>query len=184
MFVFFTLWRKRWPRRCLRKIDKINCLWGSCPTACSTEGFPLNSLLQVCSTFYSGDWFVRTECSTFCVLKMQIRVLNSVQISGHVKHFYRDKMWFGSKINSFCLSNSQMVCTPHPILCGWWNREEWDGRGMWYVWRKGEKCTRCWWGNRRERDHWGDQDVGGRIILNGFSGSGKGLWGLDGVGSG
>jgi hypothetical protein len=26
-------------------------------------------------------------------------------------------------------------------------------------------CTRCWWGYQRERDHWGDQGVGGRIIL-------------------
>jgi len=24
---------------------------------------------------------------------------------------------------------------------------------------------RCWWGNLRERDHWGDHDVDGRIIL-------------------
>ena len=37
--------------------------------------------------------------------------------------------------------------------------------GMRYVWRKGEVCTRFWWGNLRERDHWGDQDVDGRIIL-------------------
>ena len=36
---------------------------------------------------------------------------------------------------------------------------------MWHVWRKGEVCTRFWWGNLRERDHWGDQDVDGRIIL-------------------
>ena len=35
-----------------------------------------------------------------------------------------------------------------------------------------------------ERYHWGDQDVNGRIILNGSSGSWKGLWGLDGVDSG
>ena len=33
------------------------------------------------------------------------------------------------------------------------------------VWRKGEVCTRFWWGNLRERDYWGDQDVDGRIIL-------------------
>ena len=26
-------------------------------------------------------------------------------------------------------------------------------------------CTRCWWGNLRERAQWGDQDVDGRIIL-------------------
>jgi hypothetical protein len=28
-----------------------------------------------------------------------------------------------------------------------------------------EVCTGCCWGNLRERDHWGDQDVDGRIIL-------------------
>ena len=49
---------------------------------------------------------------------------------------------------------------------------------MWHVWRKGVVCTRFWWGNLRERDHWGHQDVDRRIILR---------WifrkrGLDGVG--
>ena len=34
-----------------------------------------------------------------------------------------------------------------------------------HVWRKGEVCTRFWWVNLREIDHWGDQDVDGRIIL-------------------
>ena len=33
------------------------------------------------------------------------------------------------------------------------------------VWRKGEVCTRFWWGKLRARDHWGDQDIDGRIIL-------------------
>ena len=28
-----------------------------------------------------------------------------------------------------------------------------------------EVCTRFWWGNLREWDHWGDQDVEGSIIL-------------------
>ena len=36
---------------------------------------------------------------------------------------------------------------------------------MRHVWRKGEVCTRFWWGNLTERDHWGDQDADGRIIL-------------------
>jgi hypothetical protein len=33
--------------------------------------------------------------------------------------------------------------------------------------RKGreEVCTGFWWGGLREREHWGDPDVDGRIIL-------------------
>jgi len=34
-------------------------------------------------------------------------------------------------------------------------------------------CTGCWWGSLRERGHWGDQDVDGRIIL---VGGGRGDW--------
>jgi hypothetical protein len=37
---------------------------------------------------------------------------------------------------------------------------------MWHVWERGEVCTGFWWGNLRERDHWGDPGVGGRIILS------------------
>ena len=36
---------------------------------------------------------------------------------------------------------------------------------MWRVSGRGEVCTGFWWGNVRERDHWGDPDVDGRIIL-------------------
>ena len=37
--------------------------------------------------------------------------------------------------------------------------------GMWRVWGRGEVCTGFWLGNMRERDHWADPDVDGRIIL-------------------
>ena len=36
---------------------------------------------------------------------------------------------------------------------------------MWRVRGRGEVCTGFLLGNLRERDHWGDPDVDGRIIL-------------------
>ena len=37
---------------------------------------------------------------------------------------------------------------------------------MWRIWGRIEGCTWCWWGSLRERGHWGDQDIDGRIILS------------------
>jgi len=53
---------------------------------------------------------------------------------------------------------------------------------MWRVWGRGEVCTGFLWGNLRERNHWGDPDVDGRIILRCIFG--KWGWRLDGFGSG
>jgi hypothetical protein len=36
---------------------------------------------------------------------------------------------------------------------------------MFIGWARGEACIGFWWGNLRERNHWGDSDVEGRIIL-------------------
>jgi len=33
------------------------------------------------------------------------------------------------------------------------------------VWERAEECTGFWWGNLRERDHWGDQGADRRVIL-------------------
>jgi hypothetical protein len=36
---------------------------------------------------------------------------------------------------------------------------------MSYVWSRGEVYTGFFWGGLRERDHWGDPGLDGRIIL-------------------
>ena len=51
-----------------------------------------------------------------------------------------------------------------------------------------EVRTRFWWGNLRDRDHWGDQDVDGRITLRRIFRKWEGVvgtgWGWLGIGTG
>ena len=48
---------------------------------------------------------------------------------------------------------------------------------MWHVWGMGEVCTGFCLVNLRERDHWGDPDVDGRIILRWIFGKWEGVVG-------
>jgi hypothetical protein len=49
-------------------------------------------------------------------------------------------------------------------------RMRWAGHVAWMGRREEYKLFR--WRNLRERDHWGNPGVDGRVILNGSSGSG------------
>jgi len=40
---------------------------------------------------------------------------------------------------------------------------------MWRVWFRRERCIGSCWGNRRERDHWGDVGINGWIIIGWIS---------------
>jgi len=51
------------------------------------------------------------------------------------------------------------------MKCGWWNREERVGCGVWHLWWGLEVHTGFWLGQLRDRDHWEDLVVHGRIIL-------------------
>jgi len=42
---------------------------------------------------------------------------------------------------------------------------------------RGEGCTGLWWGNLRDKDHWGDPDADGRIILIWIFRKWKGVYG-------
>jgi hypothetical protein len=44
---------------------------------------------------------------------------------------------------------------------------------------EGRGVHRFWWGNLRERDHWGDPDVYGRIILRRIFRKWEGLVGME-----
>lgn len=56
-----------------------------------------------------------------------------------------------------CSVKSFMICTPHQIIFGWSNHEEWNRWGMWHVWgREG-----FWW---ESLDHLQDLGIDGRKI--------------------
>ena len=58
---------------------------------------------------------------------------------------------------------NDLYCSPNIVRAIKSRRMRWAG----HVARtgRGEVCTGFWLGNLRERDHWGDPDLDGRIIL-------------------
>jgi len=62
---------------------------------------------------------------------------------------------------------NDLYSSPNIVRVIKWRRVRWAG----HVARMGEerRCIRSCWGNRRERDHWGDLGLDGWIILERIS---------------
>ena len=77
-----------------------------------------------------------------------------------------------------------MYFTPHQILFGWSNQEEWDGQGRQHVWRERRGTHMALLGKPEGRDHLDDPGVEGNIMLKLIYNKWDEANGLDWSGSG
>jgi hypothetical protein len=71
----------------------------------------------------------------FCISRLIVIVVAIIIINTQLLFCCHSHVIWGNGENY--IITSLMICTPYPILCGWLNREEWDGPGMWHVWGRG-----------------------------------------------
>jgi len=87
-----------------------------------------------------------------------------------LKREWVTKVW--RKLHDVALT----ICTPHWILLGWTNQEEWDGCDMWYTQGNAEMHVEFQWGNLKERYYSEDLGTDGMIILKWTSGRFLSTW--------
>jgi hypothetical protein len=87
----------------------------------------VGGLVQCCNTVKLLRWGAVSTCP--CP-KVEDRLLSAVRVCWG-RYLALETRWQGS--GEDYITRIFPLCTPHQIPFGW-SKQEWDGRGMWYVW--------------------------------------------------